>query len=64
MAGSLPTHLAEMAGLLLAAFPILLMVNTPLAWACLGVGIALLVSKRLGAAKQPARTHIHDDASI
>jgi hypothetical protein len=53
-----------MAGLLLALFPILLMVDTRLAWVALGLAIFLLVSKRLGSARRPVRPPIQNDAGI
>jgi hypothetical protein len=53
-----------MAGVLLVLFPLLLMVNTPLAWMALAAAIVMLVSKRFGAARQTTGTHVEHDASI
>jgi hypothetical protein len=53
-----------MAGVLLALFPILLLFYTPLAWVALGLAIVLLVNKRLGAARRPARPRFQNDASV
>jgi hypothetical protein len=49
---------------LLVLFPLLLMVNTPLAWTALAAAIVMLVSKRLGAARQTPRPRVEHDASI
>jgi len=53
-----------MAGLLLAAFPVLLLFNTRLAWVALAAAICLLVSKRLGTARAAPRRSADRDASI
>ena len=53
-----------MAGVLLAAFPILLLVDTRLAWVALAGAIGLLVHKRLSGARRIARQSVDHDASI
>ena len=50
-----------MAGILLGLFPVLLMVNTHLAWLDLAVAIAILLAKRSGAARRTARPRPYDD---
>ena len=64
-------HRADMAAVLLAAFPILMLYNPRLAWAALMTAIVLSIRKRLNAANPLAErrsTLAHrswnDDASV
>jgi hypothetical protein len=50
-----------MAGILLAVFPVLFLFNTRLAWADLGLAIALLWMKRATAARRTGRSHAYDE---
>jgi hypothetical protein len=53
-----------MAGVLLAAFPLLLLFAPRFAWLAVAVAILLLVGKRLSAARTVAHRHVDSDASI
>jgi hypothetical protein len=69
-AKSWPAHgrkLADSRGmvvLLLVLFPILLMVDTRLAWAAMATAIALICGKRFSAPRRAAHRRIGDDASF
>lgn len=54
----------NMAGVLLALFPLLLMVHTRAAWVALGTAIAILCSKRLGATRHVSQRPLDNDVSI
>ncbi len=50
-----------MSGILLGLFPVLLMVNTRLAWFDLAVAIVIMFAKRAGTARRTVRPRVSDD---
>ena len=50
-----------MAGVLLAAFPVLLLFNTRLAAVALVVAIVLLYRKRANTTRHPVHRHVEED---